>query len=169
MEEAARFRIRPGRRSDASAVGELRVRYLGETARLDPRFRVLDGVRDKVVHAPSAWLAQDERSVLVAVDGEGEEGAAVLGYAAGLLSVWPPIWRSQRVGEVTECFVTPERRGQGIGRALLRAVVLDLSESGADVLRAPVPSKNPWVVALFRSLGFDSVHRVLETPAPAGD
>jgi ribosomal protein S18 acetylase RimI-like enzyme len=169
MEESARFRVRPARRGDASAVGDLRVRYLGETARLDPRFRLLDGVRDRVVHAPTAWLAQEERSVLVAVDGEEGDSSPVVGYAAGLLSVWPPIWKSQHVGEVTECYVAPERRGQGIGRALLRAVVLDLSESGAEVLRAPVPARNPWVVALFRSLGFEPVHRVLEIPAPAGE
>jgi ribosomal protein S18 acetylase RimI-like enzyme len=167
MDEPARVRIRPARRADAAAVGELRVRYLGETARLDPRFRVLEGARERIAHAPVAWSAQDERSLIVASDVDAPEGA-VAGYAAGLLSVWPPIWRSQRVGEVSECYVAPERRGQGIGRALLRALVRDLSERGAEVLRAPVPAKNPWVVGLFQSLGFDAVHRVLERDAPQG-
>jgi GNAT superfamily N-acetyltransferase len=167
MDEQARARVRPARRSDAAAVGELRVRHLGETARLDPRFRVLEGARERVAHAPVAWLAQDDRAVVVATGGEDAEGAgAVLGYAAGLLSVWPPIWRSQRVGEVSECYVVPDRRGQGVGRALLRALVRDLSERGAEVLRAPVPAMDPWVVALFRSLGFDAVQHVLERDPP---
>src|SRR5688572_16114071 len=102
MEQGARFRVRPARRTDLSAVGDLRVRHLGETARLDPRYRVLEGARERIAHAPVAWLAHDERSLLVGVEGAGEEGDAVIGYAAGLLSVWPPIWRSQRVGEVSE-------------------------------------------------------------------
>jgi ribosomal protein S18 acetylase RimI-like enzyme len=171
VEEAARFRVRPGRRSDAAAIGELRVRHLGETARLDPRLRTAEGARERIAHAPATWLSQDERCVFVALDAAApeEESQALLGYACGLLSVWPPIWAARRVGEVTEAFVVPDRRGQGAGRALLRAVALDLSDRGAEVLRAPVPARNPWAVSLFRSLGFDPVQTVLELAAPKGE
>jgi GNAT superfamily N-acetyltransferase len=163
--------VRPGRRADAVAIGELRVRHLGETARLDPRLRTAEGARDRIAHAPATWLSQDERSVFVALDAAApdDDASALLGYACGLLALWPPIWAARKVGEVTEAFVTPDRRGQGAGRALLRAVALDLSSRGAELLRAPVPARNPWAVSLFGSLGFEPVQSVLECPAPRGE
>jgi ribosomal protein S18 acetylase RimI-like enzyme len=170
VDEGARLRVRPARRADAAAIGELRVRHLGETGRLDPRLRAVDGTRDRIAHAPATWLSQDERSLFVAVaSGGGEAEAPVVGYSCGLLSVWPPIWRARRVGEVTEACVGPEPGGAGGGRALLRALVLDLSERGAEVLRAPVPSRDPWAAGLFLSLGFQPVQSVLELAAPRGE
>src|SRR5439155_18076777 len=106
--------VRPARRPDLARLAELRHWYLAETARLEPRFKLLPDARERIQQAVSAWLAQEDREVLVAEEAAGEGEAAgepaVVGYATGLYSVWPPIFRAQRVGEVSECFVIPAAR-----------------------------------------------------------
>ena len=158
--------VRPARRTDVARVAELRLWYLAETARLEPRLRLQAEARDRIAPAVSAWVDHEHRVLLLAeVAGEGSAPAQVVGYASGLFSIWPPIWRAQRVGEVAECFVVPAARGQGAGRALLEGLVAELSRRGADVLRAPVPVKNDGSVALFQAAGFAPHMRVLERPA----
>jgi L-amino acid N-acyltransferase YncA len=146
-------------------LAELRLWYLAETARLEPRLRLQPEARERIAQAVSAWVDHEERVLLVA-ETAGEEGSPqVVGYASGLFSIWPPIWRAQHVGEVAECFVIPAARGKGAGRALLEGLIGELSRRGADVLRAPVPVKNDGSVALFQAAGFAPHMRVLERPA----
>jgi ribosomal protein S18 acetylase RimI-like enzyme len=174
MSEAT-SRVRAARRTDALRVAELRFWHLAETARLEPRLRLSPDARERIGQSVAAWLSQEDRVVVVAESAaaraaggdaveSGGPDATVVGYATGLLSVWPPILRAQRVGEVSECFVVPGERGRGVGRALLDAVVADLSARGADVLRAPVPTRNEWAAGVFRALGFEPHLRVLERP-----
>jgi GNAT superfamily N-acetyltransferase len=173
MAEPVAAHVVPLRRGDLARLSELRLWYFAETARLEPRLKLVPLARDQLAAASSVWWGQEDRVTLVALDPMPTVPAGVeppvVGYASGLVSVWPPIWRSQRVGEVAETFVVPDRRGHGIGRALLRGVVDGLVERGADVLRAPVPAKNDGSLALFRAVGFDGVLRVLERPAAPTD
>jgi len=162
--------VRPLRRGDLPRLAELRLWYLAETARLEPRMKLLPEARERLAAHCSVWWGDEKRATFVVEDPApvtpaGEEPPLV-GYATGLVSVWPPIWRSQRVGEIAETFVVPDRRKRGLGRALLAAVVEALARHGVDVLRAPVPARNDGSLALFRALGFDAVMRVLER---AGD
>jgi GNAT superfamily N-acetyltransferase len=162
--------VRPLRRGDLPRLAELRLWYLAETARLEPRLKLLAEARERLAAAVSVWWGQEDRVTLVVEDPApvvpvGEE-PPIVGYATGLVSVWPPIWRAQRVGEVTETFVVPDRRRHGIGRVLLQGVVEALGRRGVDVLRAPVPAKNDGSLGLFQALGFAPVFRVLER---AGD
>lgn len=154
-------RVRPARRSDLDRLVELRHWYLAETARLEPRFRLVPEARERVHAAVASWLGNEERDVLVA-----ERDGTVEGYATGVLSVWPPIFKAQRVGEVAECFVVPAARGGGLGRALLVGLAEALSRRGADILRAPVPSKNDGSIALFHAVGF-APHLVVMERGPA--
>src|SRR5262245_51543713 len=162
--------VRPLRRGDLARLAELRLWYLAETARLEPRLKLLPEARERIAAAVSVWWGQEERVTLVVEDPApvtpAGEDAPLVGYATGLVSVWPPIWRAQRVGEIAETFVVPDRRGRGLGRALLAALVDALGHRNVDVLRAPVPARNDGSVGLFKALGFEPVLRVLER---AGD
>lgn len=168
--------VRPLKRGDIARLAELRLWYLAETARLEPRLKLTPEARERIAQAAGMWLSQEDRVVLVVEEG-GAEGASgslpagnstsvhgVVGYATGVVSVWPPIWRTQHVGEVSEVFVVPDRRGQGHGRALLDALAHALVRMGAAVLRAPVPVKNDGSEALFHARGFEPVLRVYERP-----
>ena len=168
MAKDAARNVRPARRSDVARLAELRHWYLAETARLEPRLKLLPEGRERILQAVSAWLGQEDREVLVAegAAGEGEGEPALVGYATGLYSIWPPIFRAQRVGEVSECFVVPAARKRGLGRALLDGVAASMLRRGADVLRAPVPSRNDGSIGLFHALGFRP-HLVVVERGPA--
>jgi ribosomal protein S18 acetylase RimI-like enzyme len=78
------------------------------------------------------------------------EGDTVVGSVA----VVPLTGWSDHVGEV-RVIVDPDRRGQGLGRALARRAVLEALELGLTKLVVEVVADQAPAVAMFRSLGFD--------------
>jgi ribosomal protein S18 acetylase RimI-like enzyme len=81
----------------------------------------------------------------VAVDGD-----SVVGYVAVVpLQGW-----SSHVGEV-RLIVDPERRGEGIGRALARHAVEEALRLGLSKMVVEVIADQDSTIALFRSHGFD--------------
>jgi GNAT superfamily N-acetyltransferase len=156
-------RIRTARRHDLGALVDLRVRFLAETARLEPRFALMPDVREKTSHAMPVWLEQEERILLVAEEArEDASEGPLLGYSTGVVSVWPPVFRDQHVGEVLEIYVDPRLRGKGIGRGLLASLTEALVRRGARVLRAPAPVRNAELLQRFRSIGYAPVQYVME-------
>ena len=155
--------IRAARRQDASPLTDLRIGYLAEVARLEPRLDLLPDVRERTEHALPVWIEQEDRVLLVAERrAPGEETGTLIGYATGLATVWPPVFKNQHVGEVAEVYVQPGERGGGVGRLLLQALTNGLQEMGAEVLRAPVPVQSPDSLARFRSLGYSPVQYVVQ-------
>src|SRR5688500_14753485 len=96
-----RERVRPAARHDVSALVDLRVRYLGESARLARKPALPVDARSRAEALWPVWVEQEGRIVLVA---PGKDGA-LAGYAMGSLGAWPPLFRRTRVGEVLEVFV----------------------------------------------------------------
>jgi ribosomal protein S18 acetylase RimI-like enzyme len=91
-----------------------------------------------------AW-ARPGSARSVAVDGD-----TVLGYVAVVpLQGW-----SSHVGEV-RVIVDPERRGQGIGRALARHAVMEALRLGLTKMVVEVVAEQEATIAMFRSYGFD--------------
>jgi len=162
--------VRTARRVDVSPLTDLRVGYLSEMARLEPRLQLLPDVRERTEHALPVWIDQDERVLLVAeVPGLSEDGHPVLrGYATGVASVWPPILKNQHVGEVSELYVLPDERGKGVGRILLTRLTAALRELGAVVLRAPVPTRNEDSLTRFRAIGYRPLQLVLQRSLEEG-
>lgn len=75
---------------------------------------------------------------------------AILGYAA----VVALHGRSDHVGEI-RLIVDPQRRGEGLGRALARHASLAALELGLTKLVVEVLATQPYTIEMFRSLGFD--------------
>jgi mycothiol synthase len=63
--------------------------------------------------------------------------------------------RDRESGEVAILGVTPEARGVGLGRALLRWGVSSLLEAGAPRVTLMVDGENETALSLYRSEGFD--------------
>jgi L-amino acid N-acyltransferase YncA len=101
--------------------------------------------------ADGAWLSSrsHRHPVLVA-----EIAGEVAGW--GSLSQWSSKGGYARTAEVS-VYVDPDRRREGIGRALLAALIARAPECGIAVLLARIAGENPASIALHRSLGFEPI------------
>jgi ribosomal-protein-alanine N-acetyltransferase len=59
--------------------------------------------------------------------------------------------------EILTLAVLPEKRGQGLGRALLQAAIARAQELGAQSVFLEVGADNPSALALYAGLGFAKV------------
>ncbi len=90
-------------------------------------------------------LEGDEIVVLLA--GDGPDGLAQLQFR---LSVWSEALDAY----LAELYVVPERRGEGIGRALLEAVLEVSREAGAGHIDLGTSEDDTVAIALYESAGF---------------
>jgi GNAT superfamily N-acetyltransferase len=155
--------VRAAGRHDVPGLVDLRVRFLGERARLTKKPGIPADVRSRNEALLPVWLGQDERVLLVATDAaNGAAPGPLRGYALGLVSQWPPLFRRTKVGEVQEVFVEPAARGKGLGRALLTVLTEVLLARGVEVLRAPVAVGDATSLSRFEAQGYRPWQQVLE-------
>jgi ribosomal protein S18 acetylase RimI-like enzyme len=90
-------------------------------------------------------LAAGDTSVFLA--GDGPDGLVVLRY-------WPSIWTEGLECYLAELYVVPDRRGEGLGRALMEAALADARERGADYIQLGTSEDDVAARALYEKLGF---------------
>jgi ribosomal protein S18 acetylase RimI-like enzyme len=84
---------------------------------------------------------------LVLLAGDGPDGLAVLRFRAA-------IWSTGLECYLAELYVTPARRGQGLGRALMEAALREARNRGADTMDIGVDEPDLAARRLYESLGF---------------
>lgn len=84
---------------------------------------------------------------LVLLAGDGPDGLAVLRFRAA-------IWSTGLESYLAELYVTPARRGRGLGRALMEAAIREARERGADTMDIGVDEPDIAARHLYESLGF---------------
>ena len=84
---------------------------------------------------------------LVLLVGDGPDGVAVLRFRAA-------IWSTGQECYLAELYVTPARRGQGLGRALMEAALREARTRGADTMDIGVDEPDHVARHLYESLGF---------------
>ncbi len=112
----------------------------------------------------AAWLADRRRlgyPVLVAVDDDGR----VAGYAS--FGDWRA-WDGYRHTVEHSVYVHRDRRGGGVGRALLAALIDRARALGKHVMVAGIEAGNAGSIRLHQSLGFESVGVMREVGAKSG-
>lgn len=90
----------------------------------------------------AAMLRQAHIHAIAAFDEKG----ALVGYAFGSLAA--------DEGEILNLAVTPDRRGQGTGRALVEALLDHLKKGGATQAFLEVRRSNDAAIGLYRAAGF---------------
>ena len=90
-------------------------------------------------------LANGDTAVLLA--GDGPDGLAVLRFRA---AIWTPGLESY----LAELYVVPNRRGQGLGRALIVESLQEAHMRGADTMNIEVDEPDIAARHLYESLGF---------------
>jgi ribosomal protein S18 acetylase RimI-like enzyme len=92
-------------------------------------------------------LAEGELTVLLV--GDGPDGLAALRFR-------PSIWSAALEAYLAELYVVPERRGRGLGRALMEAAMELARAEGADYMDLGTAEDDTAARALYESLGFDN-------------
>jgi ribosomal protein S18 acetylase RimI-like enzyme len=139
--------VDPGRPHDAVRVAGLA--DAGEIGRLLDAF---NREYDDATPGPSK-LAQrigeliEGGDTVVLLGGGGPDGVAVLRFRAS-------IWTEHLECYLAELYVTPEKRRQGLGRALMTAALEAATERGADYMDLNTSEADVAARALYESLGF---------------
>ena len=84
---------------------------------------------------------------VVLLAGREPVGVAVLRFRGA-------IWSSGLECYLAELYVAPERRGRGVGRALMDAAVHEARERGADTMEIGVDEPDLVARRLYESMGF---------------
>ena len=101
-------------------------------------------------------LADGEVTVLLG--GEGPDGLA-------LFRLRPSLWTDTLDAYLEELYVAPERRGRGIGRALLDAAMDAAREAGAGRMDLGTSVTDTAARALYESAGFTNREREPNGPS----
>ncbi len=162
--------VRSARRGDVPALVDLRVQHLGERVSSEPGARLVPDVRARSEQHMPVWLGEEHRVLLVAQEGADEdEEARLVGYAMGAVTRWPPILKSQRVGDILELHVLPELRGGGLGQKLAHRLTQILVGRGVQTLRATVPAGQPAAQARLEAEGYRPLYVIMKRPLAMGE
>jgi GNAT superfamily N-acetyltransferase len=123
---------------DADAIGQLLYAFNREFDEPTPAPSVL---------AERMRRLLDGDDTLVLLAGDGPDGLAVLRFR-------PAIWSAGLESYLAELYVIPARRGQGLGRELMEAVLREARGRGADTMDIGVDEPDAAARRLYESLGF---------------
>ena len=132
--------IRIADRTDADAIGRLLYAFNREFDEPTPEPPAL---------AERMRQLLDGGDTLVLLAGDGPDGLAVLRFRAS-------IWSDGLECYLAELCIAPARRGQGLGRQLMEAVLRAARDRGADTMDIGVDEPDVAARRLYESLGFSN-------------
>jgi ribosomal protein S18 acetylase RimI-like enzyme len=132
--------IRIADRTDADAIGRVLYAFNQEFDEPTPEPPTL---------AERMRQLLDGGDTLVLLAGDGPDGLAVLRFRAS-------IWSAGLECYLAELYVVPARRGQGLGRQLMEAVLRAARDRGADYMDIGVDEPDVAARRLYESLGFSN-------------
>lgn len=130
--------VRLADRGDADAIGRLLHAFNQEFDESTPGPAAL---------AERMRVLLDGGDTVVLLGGDGPDGVAVLRLRAA-------IWSAGLECYLAELYVVPDRRGQGLGRALMEAAIREARDRGADTMDIGVDEPDLAARRLYESLGF---------------
>ncbi len=89
----------------------------------------------------------DRGDTVVLLGGDGPEGVAVLRFQ-------PSIWSTGQECYLAELYVVPGRRGHGLGKALMEAVLDTARAEGADYIHLGTSEDDVAARGLYERCGF---------------
>lgn len=140
--------VRPAGNADAESIGQLLHDFNREFDDPTPTpTQLADRVR----------LLLDTGETMVLLGGHRPDGLAVLRFRAA-------IWSQALECYLAELYVVPERRGQGLGRALMQAAIEHARSHGADRIELGTSDDDTVARRLYESLGFTNRERRPDGP-----
>jgi len=138
------FTIRSAQSGDAAALAEIYAHHVlhgTATFEMEPPDSAEMGARlDKVLAAGAPWLIAED------------EDGTVLGYAYAAQFRDRPAYRFACENSV---YIRHDRRGEGIGRALLALLIVEAERAGYRQMIAVIAGAQPASVRLHGACGFE--------------
>lgn len=148
--------IRPATDSDLDAVASMWRSFMKDQQRYLRSVRLTKAnVADTRAHL--ARLVPHGQVLVAEVDG------AIAGYAVVVVNL-PPLDTYFASATISDVWVEPAHRGQGVGRALMRAAVATIRDTGLHAVSLSVAAGNDAARALYRSLGFRPTQETMLLP-----
>ena len=132
--------VRRASAEDADAIGRLLHDFNSEFNEPTPGPEAL---------AERARTLLDHGDTIALLGGEGPDAVAVLRFR-------PAIWYEALECYLAELYVVPERRGQGLGRALMEEAMDVARAEGATYMDLGTSEDDVAARALYESLGFSN-------------
>ena len=132
--------IRRADAADAEAIGRLLHDFNNE---FDDPTPSADALAERVRHL------LDDGGTKILLGGPGPDGVAVLRFR-------PAIWTEALECYLAELYVAPDRRGQGLGRALMDAAIELARDEGATHMDLGTSEDDIAARSLYESLGFSN-------------
>jgi len=138
--------IRPAEPNDVSAIHQLIIDLAIYEKSPESVVSTIDDLHT-ALFAPTPYLFGD-----VAVDGDGDgDGEEVIGFAVWYINY--STWRGQHGIYLEDLYVKPERRGQGVGKALLKTLATRCVDRGYARLEWWVLDWNEPAIEFYKSVG----------------
>ena len=145
------MQIRQATTDDAAAiVDDLWMPFAEELAELDEYNALASDIRSDAIEYREEKLAQSDYCVQLAV----EDGAFV-GFASGRVKSSPPVFERGAALAISELYVRPDWRRQGVASSLLDALEAWGDERGYETVSLSVNADNDAAKALYESVGFE--------------
>jgi GNAT superfamily N-acetyltransferase len=132
--------VREAQNADAEAIGRLLHDFNREYDEPTPE-------PDELAERLRQLMADGTTKVLLG--GEGPDGLALLRFRTSL-------WTEGLECYLAELYVVPDRRGHGLGRALMNAAIELARREGADYMELNTGEDDVAARALYESLGFSN-------------
>lgn len=135
-------RVRRADAADADAIGRLLHDFNAE-------YEMATAAPEAIAERMRLLFAEEPRFTVLLAGAEdaAPDGFAVLRFRRALASAGLECY-------VAELYVTPERRGNGLGRALMVEAIALAREEGADTIDLGTSDDDDAARALYESLGF---------------
>jgi ribosomal protein S18 acetylase RimI-like enzyme len=140
MSKPSDLAVRRAGAADAEAIGRLLHEFNTEYDDPTPG-------PDRLAARMRQLLEGGDTTVLLGA--RGPDGLAVIRFRTA-------IWTEGLEAYLAELYVVPDRRGRGLGRALMEAAIEAAREEGADHMDLGTSEDDVAARALYESLGFDN-------------
>lgn len=145
------MRIRQATEADLATLTDLWMRMMGEHAAFEPRVRLAAAARP-AYHCYLELHCRGPRSLVVLAE---EDDKKIRGFCCAYVCQNLAMFLPSELGYVSDLYLAPEARGQGLGREMVGTVVEWFRSQGVSSVQLQVYRANGVGHEFWKAMGFE--------------